>query len=316
MPISSTFAKKTKQEILADYEQLLKQFEDLKLDAKQIYRPENLEITAAAKNQTADTVSQSVAEIKKTIGSNLEELAAKLNGSLAALLNGFLSQAKKFSELEQALELSRKNLAVHYNIQVAAETLEQLVSDYEMKKQQLEKEALARQEHLDAEINSKKREQDRSAEEYDYDTKLNRKRETALFEETMAAKEKALAEREANLKQREQETAQLKKQVEQLPEDIAKEVAVREKDISKHWENDSAVKTDGLKKDWEAERKMSDLKLQNLAETIKRQDSEIISLKKETELANKKAQELAVRIIESGAKAKGGEETAAGQKSN
>jgi len=300
MSMPSALAKKTKQEILAEYEQLAGQLEDLKLTSKMVHLPENQELEAAAKNQTEASVSQAVAEIKKTMAVNLEELSAKLNASLAGLSAGIFSEAKKFTELQQAVELSKKNLALHYNIQVVAETIEQLVNDFESKKQQLEKEFSARQEQLEAEINNKKRDWQRQQEEYDYNTKLERKRDEALFEETRAKKEKELADRESNIKRQEQEIIQLKKQVEQLPETIDKEAMAREKEINKRLENEYAARIDGLKKDWEAEKKIAEMKTQNLADLTKKQEQEIISLKKETELANKKAQELAVRIIESG----------------
>jgi len=308
----STLAKKTKQEILAEYEQLANQLEDLKNTSKMVHLPENQELAAAAKNQTEASVSQAVAEIKKTIAVNLEELSVKLNSSLAGLSAGIFSEAKKFTELQQAVELSKKNLALHYNIQVAAETIEQLVNDFAVKKQQLEKEFSARQEQLEVEINNKKRDWQRQLEEYDYNTQLERKRDEALFAETRAKKENELADRESGIKNQEQEIVQLKKQVEQLPEAIAKEAAAREKEITKRLENDYAAKINGLKKDWEAEKKLADMKTQNLVDLAKKQEQEIVSLKKETELANKKAQELAVRIIESGsAKMKIGEDATA-----
>ena len=107
----------------------------------------------------------------------------------------------------------------------------------------------------------------------------------------------------------------MKKQVEQLPEVLAKELAVKEKEVVKQLEHEQSIKIDGLEKDWSADKRLAEMKLQTALDQIKKQDAEISLLKKEAELANKKAQELAVKIVESGSRIKSVEETAmSGQK--
>lgn len=317
MPVSSTFAKKTKSEILAEYEQLLSQLEELKYASKLTHQPESLRTVDAARENTAEAISQSIAEIKKTVAANLEGLSAKLNDSLSTLLNNILNEAKKFNELQQAIELSRSNLKTHYNIEVAAETIENLVNDYEAKRKQLENDFMSEKQKTQTEIDGIKRAWTREQEEYEYDNKLKQKREESLYQETRAKKDKELAEREQNIKLEEQEMSQLKKQVEQIPDVLAKEVAAKEKEAVKQLEHEQAIKIEGLKKDWEAAKRLEEMKLQTALDQVKKQDAEIAALKKEAELANKKAQELAVKIVESGSRMKSHEEAAAGgQKMN
>ena len=58
-----------------------------------------------------------------------------------------------------------------------------------------------------------------------------------------------------------------------------------------------------MKKDWEAEKNIFELTIKNLEETAKKQISEVASWRVEAEKAAKKAQELAIKIVESGVKA-------------
>ena len=70
---------------------------------------------------------------------------------------------------------------------------------------------------------------------------------------------------------------------------------------------------EAAKKDWQAQKNIYDLRLAGLEEDSKRQASEISLLKLEAERAGKKAQELAVKVIESSAPRSAGKE--AGEKS-
>lgn len=316
MPISSAFAKKTKPEILAEYEQLLSQLEELKYASKLTHQPDSRRTVDAARENTAEAISQSIMEIKKTVAANLEGLSVKLNDSLSTLLNNILNEAKKFNELQQAIELSKSNLKTHYNIEVVAETIENLVNEYEIKRKQLENDFMAEKQKTQTEIDEKKRVWTREQEEYEYENNLKQKREDALYEEARAKKDKELLGREQNIKQQELEISQLKKQIEQMPDVLAKELAAKEKEVVKQLEHEQAVKIDGLNKDWSADKRLEEMKLQNLLDQLKKQDMEIVTLKKEAELANKKAQELAVKIVESGSRMKSAEDAAGGQKNN
>ena len=113
------------------------------------------------------------------------------------------------------------------------------------------------------------------------------------------------SEREATLKSAEQELADLRKQVETFPARIEKETKQSADAASKaaaaRYEQESAL----LKKDADAERRISELRIKTLEDTIAHQAAQISALDTQLRSSNMQVQEIAVRAIEgaSGAKA-------------
>ncbi len=277
MTKETNLSKKTKAELLESYDSLLRKYEELKMASKLIQEPQSVELLTKAEDYTSENIFKSVSDLKITFTNNLNELAEK-----------FAAESKKFSELRQAIELLKKKLEVAYNIQIAADTLENLISQHETKKRELE-----------LEIENKKRDQQRELEEYEYNAKLKRQREQDLYEEEVKAKNKQLEERELNIKNQEQELNKLKLEVEAFPQKLNHEAEQKEKELAAKLQSDFKIEKEMIKKDWESNKKLLEIQNQNLEDIIKKQNSEITLLRQEAERANKKAQEMAIKIIES-----------------
>ena len=99
------------------------------------------------------------------------------------------------------------------------------------------------------------------------------------------------------LKEQETEYAALKKRAESVPQEIEKEVTRREAEIRKRSDAEHAQEAEFARRETELGKKTADAEAKNLREQIMRQQSEIAGLRKEAETANKKAQELAVRVV-------------------
>ena len=309
MQNTSSIAKKRKKEIVEEYEKLLEKYDELKMTAKDIYKPENVEIVSKAKKKTIDSIYEAFTGSKKNLTTQLENLSTQLNNHLNSLLNKIIEEAKKFSELQKAVNISKKKLENNYNIEVVAGALENFVNEYNFKKEQLEKEYKIRQEQLEEEIAQKKKEWKREQEEHGYDKDLQRRRDDEIFEEEKEKREKEMATKEKKLEEREQELENLKFQVEQIPEKTEKEVRAREKEVREELNVEFDNKLEQTQKDWEAEKNVMKLRIQNLENYIKRQNALITELKQGEEAANKQAQALAIKVVESGAKNKAWAET-------
>ncbi|TSD04137.1 MAG: hypothetical protein Athens071412_798 [Parcubacteria group bacterium Athens0714_12] len=277
MPKETNLSRKTKTELLESYDSLLRKYEELKMASKLIQEPQNVELLAKAKDYTSENIFKSVSDLKITFTNNLNELAEK-----------FAAESKKFSELRQAIELLKKKLEVSYNIQIAADTLENLISQHETKKRELE-----------LEIENKKRDHLREQEEYEYNAKLKQQREQNLYEEKVKTKNKQLEERELNIKNQEQEFNKLKLETEAFPQKLNREIELKEKELAIKLQSEFKIEKEMIKKDWESDKKLLEIQNQNLEDIIKKQNNEITILRQETERANKKAQEMAIKIIES-----------------
>lgn len=290
-------SKKNKAEIVEEYNKLLAKYDELKMTSKILGEPPVLDLFSKVKDYTVDNLTASIADLKTSFNSNLTEMADKL-----------LSEAQKFSEIQQAAELAKKNLELNYHIEIAAETLQNLVSENEAKKQEFEKIAEQARRDLEEEITNKKRDWSRQQEEYNYDTKIKHKREEELYQEQKAKKETEFLERENQLKNQEMDLQNLRQQAVDAPKQLEKDLIAKEQETTKKLRSQFDQELVSVKKDWQAEKNIYELKLNNQEEQIKKQNIEIAALKQETERANKKAQELAVKVIESGAKSTAKEE--------
>lgn len=266
-------------------------YEELKMTARAVSEPAASELVSRAEGYAAGQVSEAMVQLKSTVNNAVNELADKL-----------LAEAQKFGELKQAVDLTKKNLELHYHIQVAAETLEQLVQEYRAKTVALEEE-----------IAGRRRDWAREQEEHEYATGREWKREEELRKEAQARREQALAEREQALANRESEWQTLKQQAENFPQVLEKATAQKEQEVSKRLAAEQERQMEAAKKDWQAQKNIYELRLAGLEENSKRQAGEISLLKMEAERAGKKAQELAVKVIESNAPRVAG--AASGEKS-
>lgn len=298
--IQQPLAKKTKQDILDEYQKLLEQYEELKAVSKAVYGNEGRETINTFREQTKESVSKATVDFKQKASAELGDLSSKLNSAFDALLGRSLSEIDKFNDLQQAIDLSKKTLSLHYNIQVAAETLENLVADYEQKKRMFEAEAQKAREDLESQMTVKKRDWEREQEEYAYNLKLERRKENDLYEEEKAAREKIIAVKEDAARQRDEEFKKLTTEAADFPKRLEKELLAKEKEVAARLNGEFEAHTALMKKDWDAEKRFYELQMENLQQQIKKQDAEIGALKKESEAAGKKAQELAVKVIERG----------------
>lgn len=270
--------KRTKAEILEEYQKLLENYEELKMTAKLVSEPQNVELLARAKDYAADNLNKSIVELKDGLNRALGDLSDKL-----------LAEAQKLGEITRAVELSRKNLELQYNIQVAAETLDNLLAENKRQKFALEEE-----------IANKNRDWARQQEEYDYNIKLRQRREDELYQERTAKKEKEFEQRVQNLAQQEQELQNLRKESIEFPKRLENALAQKEQEVTKRLNAQFAEKLEQEKKDWQAQKNIQEIQIDNLETRIKELNSEVSRLKQEAERANSKAQELAVKVIESG----------------
>ena len=123
MAQATLLTKKTKTDLLEEYNKLLEQYEELKMTARIVGDPQSAALLGRTKDFTVEKLTSAIGELRGAFNESVSQLSDKL-----------LAEAGKLNELQQAIELSKKNLELNYHIQVGAETLERLVQDYETKK--------------------------------------------------------------------------------------------------------------------------------------------------------------------------------------
>lgn len=273
-------AKKTKTELLEEYNKLLNQHEELRRTAQLVGDPQSVALISKVEGYTVDQLTSSINELKTSVNATLGELTDKL-----------IVEAQKFGEIQKAVELAKKNLELHYHIQVAADTLDRLLQDHKIKTLTLEDE-----------IAAKRRDWARAQEEHAYDTNVRDRRVQEAFEEAKARQDRALKDREEALKRQEQELAQLRAQIQGFPGQLEKAQREREQEITRRLRAEFDAQSESAKKDWKAQEGLLKMQIDNLEERLKAQQQENMALRGEVEKSNKRVQELVVKIIEGGSR--------------
>ena len=318
--VTPSRARRSRAEVQKDFSKLVDEVEQQKetasLKADELSRLRETEIRRAVAEVTVDDV------VQRTSGLGLE-----IAKSLAQLSEKLVAEVEKLQNVREAVSLETKELERLHKIDIAATTLDQLIQDYGKQKEELEAEISGRREAWAEEERERERQQkeleenlkkqrQREAEEYEYKKSLERKKAQDKYEEEMRlleknnkerqeALEKGWQQREAVVKEKEEEWARLKKEVEEFPARLKKEIDAAVAAAVKVVEQRSEQQIVLLKKDSEAEKRIAELQIKSLQDTIARQSVEIETLHKQVEEAKRQVQDIAVKAIEgaSGAKA-------------
>lgn len=308
----TNLSKKTKIELIADYEKLLASFEEAKGSAKTLFSPRNDEVISKSKNElTSEQAREAVRKLKVNVSEKLNDFSQSISLSLGQILDQINAQVEKFSELQKAVDVSAERLQAEHKIEMTVEALEVLMGEFETrrkaleeeintKEKELESEIGAKEKELETEIGAKRKQWEREQEEYVYELKLKRQREENEYGYKAEKREQDLKAREEEIKKQEAELMRLRKEVEEMPELVEKRVAQKEQELKKVLETSYKQKYEDDKKESEFEKRMTEAKIKSLEGQTKDLEIGLSLARKDAEAANKKAQELAVKVIEGG----------------
>lgn len=313
-------AKRGKAEVQKEFEQIQEEVERAREapDAKgaETARMREAEVRQAVDGVTVEIVVQRISGLGLEVSKALSGLSGRLTEELQLLASA-----------QEAVSLERKELERLHKIDVAATALDQMAEDYARDKQRLEAEIAAQRAQWEEESEraerdrkdqeeSLKKQRQREIEDYEYKKALERKKAQDKYEEEVRLQEKKNQEkqetlqktwqqREAALKETEEELARLRKESEGLPQRLQKEARAAAEQASRETEAKFEQQTLVLKKDAESEKRLAELRVQTLEETVARQQAQIAALEKQMADAKQQVQDIAVKAIEgaSGAKA-------------
>lgn len=297
--------KSKKNEILAAYADLIKKLEERERDRGSIlpvHDEKKKQIEAIVKkteNYSTSSVLKEIEDCKKNFTDKSDRLQENLTTALRSLAEELEAELNKLQEIRSAISTEEQKLENLYGIKNTAISLQDFLQFQEEQKKAWN---LEREEHEKIE--------QREEEEYHYNVKLKRKKEQdeyaeeqskikALFEEAMQDKKEEIEQQEKLLQAQLNELEELRKFQKQA--EIVKEKAVKEnlerqqKDLQKDSETRFALEN----QKHHAEKDLLEQKVKMLDEQVANYCSEINLLKKELRLANDKAQELALSIIQS-----------------
>lgn len=316
----TTRGRKNKAEVQEEFDLLKEEVSEAKSSSnakmEEILRQKEEEIRESVKDLTIDGILRKFAELNGDVSQTLSSLSEKM-----------IFEVKLLTDLRQSVAIERKELERLHKLDIAQTALDQLVEEYTLKRESFEKEREESekiwevenqertQEIKEFEENVKKSRQ-REIDEYEYKRNLERKKTQDKYEEELRLREKQNREtqeslekswqsREASLKASEEEIALLRKTVDEFPSRLKKETEKGITDAIKQTEQRLSQEIILLKRDNESEKKIAELKIKTLEETLSRQTAHIAALQSQLDEAKKQVQDIAVKAIEgaSGARA-------------
>jgi hypothetical protein len=317
-------AANTKQEMIAAYNDLLKQLEEKReSDLKPEQKIEEKEVRRAV--EVADSLStegivREAGNLKTEVGRALAQLSDKLEEQIA-----------KYEEIKKAVEAKENELQEIYEIQKAASSLAALIEAQHIRRENFEDEMASKKEELERDIQTaraewekekkaheaekkerdtaEQRRREREKEEYLYgfnreqqlakdkfeDEKGRLEREITLQREQM---EREIAERERVVAQKEEELAELKKRVESFPKELQEAVSRAAKEAAQSAQLEAKNKEELIKKEFAGERNVLTTRIESLSAEVKEQNEQIARLSQQLEKAYAQIQEIALKTIE------------------
>ncbi|MEM9461248.1 MAG: hypothetical protein AAGF11_44200 [Myxococcota bacterium] len=319
--------RNTKSEIIAAYNAAVRELKALKAQRKAAPKAPAAPAGPAGPAGPAANGEMSVADIitrLQGLTTNIGESASTLQGELTA-------EATTLAELRTKADAVITELGTLHGIEVTDETLGELVTRYGDNREQADRELSEQREAFEKQMSTAradwKREQDehaRKAKEVARELKKARQRDVQEYEYALARqKAQHKDERDQARKQFEQELLELRETKAEEWKAREQQLAEREKEYAElqakseafDGEREAAVKKaeqegmgiarrqtksagDLRKKDNEGIRRVFELKIASLEETIAKQEAQIDELSGQLDGARKQTTELAVKAID------------------
>jgi hypothetical protein len=256
----------------------------------------------------------------------IAKLGLEINRALSGISEKLVGEVNQLATLRLAASLERQELERLHKIDVAATALDQLVQEYESKREQLESgialqksvwednvQAVERERKEQEETLKKQRQ--REMDDYEYKKNLERKRAQDKYDEDLRQQEKknkdrqetlekSWAQREAALAEQEAELARLRKEAADFPARLQREIEQAAARAAKETQQQSDQQALLWKKEAEADRRIAELQIKTLEDLVARQNGQLADMQKRMDEAKKQVQEIAMRAIEGASGAK------------
>lgn len=269
---------------------------------------------------TMQEIISNLVQTRSTLGSALNELAAKQS-----------AEASRLQELRTETETTIRQIRELHGVELKDDSLATIIAEYQLAAEQHQKTLAEKQEAFDTELTNlrkgwEKTKEDRARavsedneayskliererQEYTYQLQQKRELEKDAYEfqkkhaeanlaEFQAKKKKEWDEREKTIAEQEKLYADAKKQVDEFPQKLEAAVKKAREEGKSIALNQAKIEADLLAKEIEGEKRVFDLKIKALEDTIKEHSARIATLQKQLNEAVSQAQNLAIKSIE------------------
>jgi hypothetical protein len=254
------------------------------------------------------------------VARSISALGVQISKTLADVSDDLIAEVRRLAIVREAVGLEGEELRRLHKIDIAATALDALVQEYDAKKQALGAEIAAERLAWDTEVKAHeradkeydenlKRQRQRETDDYEYRKALDRKKTQDKYDEDMRTLEKKNREkqdglekdwqaRERTIKEREEDYLRLQQEVAGFSSRLQAEVDRARREAIQQTEQQSEHQALMTTKEREADRRVAELQIKTLEETVSRQHAQIAALQKQVDEAKQQVQDIAVKAIE------------------
>lgn len=302
----------TKQEMVAAYNELLKQLQEK--SASEL-KPE----AAIEQKKTKEIVEEADALSVEGVVKSIGQLRLEMSGMLGKIAEEMEEEVGRYRKVKDAVEIKTKELEEIFGIHKAAQSLAALIETQAKMRFDFEKEmdalTLEREEdkkRYDARLKEQQAEDNRlrQREKEDYEYTFKREKQTALdkFIDEQAKKEKEfqikrevtekqMVERENRIKESEEELISSRKKVEGFSKELELSAQKTAKETVEKCQVESRNREEFLKKSFEGERNVLQTRVDSFETLVKEQKEQILKLSQQLEKAYQKVEDIAEKAV-------------------
>ncbi|MCU0685549.1 MAG: hypothetical protein MUF34_25455 [Polyangiaceae bacterium] len=324
LPVKRPSARDSKDKLLQSFDQLSAEFK--RLNAQQA--PPAVAAVAtvtsiaprAARSPSFESITNELAALRQCFGVASNELSTEL-----------VAEAVRLEALRQGVDATVRQIRELYGIEAGELTLDGLIADYDQSAELFRAELTSRREAHERDLVEARRAWERErdetsrttreeAEQYEkaseregaeYVYQFERRRELerdafeqeklargAALDDLVAGRQREWAEREKALEEQEKRQAQAKARVDEFAQKLETAVKRAREEGAAIARAQAKIKADLLAKEFEGEKRVYELRIKSLEESISEQGSRLERLSTQLTQALSQAQHLAVKSIE------------------
>lgn len=231
-------------------------------------------------------------DVHETLKS-LSELKLKISRDLDKIGEEFLKDLNDMQDYKNSISKNKQLMIDNFGEQ-------QNMLEKEMKKMKeyYEQEKKNYQSKFDEELRQKTISREREDDEYSYNLSIKHRDELDEFNRQKYIQEEQLKDRRDILESREKEIKEMEKEVTTIPEKINQSVKEAKEILTKEMLEKFSREKYESKLAHDSDVKIKELKITNLENAVKMQNTEIEALKRQLLEANRQLKEMAVSVIE------------------
>jgi len=313
----------TKQEMVAAYNELLKQLQER--NASEL-KPE----VAIEQKKTKEIIEEADGLSVEGVVKNIGQVRLDISGMLGKIAQELEEEVGRYRKVKDAVEIKTKELEEIFGIHKAAQSLAALIETQDKKRLDFEKEMgdrenafehemkvlmLEREEdkkRYDARIKEQQAEDNRlrqrEKEDYEYTSKREKQAAWDKFIDEQAKKEKEfqikrevtekqMAERDSRIKESEEELSSLRKKMESFSKELELAEQKTTKETMEKCQAESRNREEFLKKSFEGERNVLQTRVDSFETMVKEQKEQILKLSQQLEKAYQKVEDIAEKAV-------------------